>query len=201
MSFVEKNKRWLLPVIGAGVAGVVWMNLPDRSAQTPLPAPLPGVENAPAAPVLEERYPAGAGRGTDPQLKALDAPPPAVYEPAPLLLAGRQALAAELRSPARPPLLHPDQWRALCALPEPVSATSDAQPLPPLNFIISSRAGNEAWMGGIGYRRGAVVRDGFVLSSINADGVLLSGPSGMVAIPLKSSAPPPEPRKGTTVQP
>jgi hypothetical protein len=56
-------------------------------------------------------------------------------------------------------------------------------------------------MGGVGYRQGAVVRDGYVLTRISADGVVLSGPSGPLAILLKSSALPPEPQKGKTGQP
>jgi hypothetical protein len=76
-----------------------------------------------------------------------------------------------------------------------------ARPLPPLNFIISSGTTREAWMGGVGYRPGSVVREGYVLTRITTSGVVLSGPSGPLPIPLKSSAAPPEPQKGKAVQP
>jgi hypothetical protein len=208
MSFVERNQRWLLPAIGLGVAGVIWMNLPNRSAPAaenpslpPMPAPLdngPDPASAPGAPAR----PGVAALEASPELKALEAPPAAAYDPAPLVLAGRQALTTALRSPTGPPLLHPGQWPALSALPSPKSAQEVvAKPLPPLNFIISSGTTQEAWMGGVGYRPGSVVRDGYVLTRITATGVVLSGPSGPLQIPLKSSAAPPEPQKGKAVQP
>jgi hypothetical protein len=211
MSFVERNQRWLLPAIGLGVAGVIWMNLPNRSApasENPPPAPMPapldnetGTRSSPSAPPR----PGVAALEPSPELKALEAPPAGTYDPAPLILAGRQALTPALRSPTAPPLLHPDQWRALSALPSPKSGNPAqavvARPIPPLNFIISSGTTKEAWMGGVGYRPGSVVRDGYVLTRITASGVVLSGPSGPLQIPLKSSAAPPEPQKGKAVQP
>ena len=110
-----------------------------------------------------------------------------------------------LRGPTGPPLLHPEQWRALSALPSPKSGNPAqavvARPLPPLNFIISSGTTKEAWMGGVGYRPGSVVREGYVLTRITTSGVVLSGPSGPLQIPLKSHAAPPEPQKGKAVQP
>lgn len=209
MSFVERNQRWLLPVIGAGVAGVIWMNLPARSAppaETLPPAPIAApLDDAPQPALRAPDRPRVAGLETSPELQALEAPPAATYDPAPLLLAGRQALAPALLSPSPPPRLHPGQWRALCALPGPKSGLpapeAAASPLPPLDFIISSGTGKEAWMGGVGYRPGSRVRGGYVLTRITATGVVLSGPSGPLQIPLKSNAAPPEPQKGKAVQP
>jgi hypothetical protein len=210
MSFAEKNKRWLLPVIGVGVAGVIWMNLSDRPAPpagAPASAPLaaPRETDTDPAPVRAVRPLGVAPAEPDPELKALEAPPAAVYDPAPLILAGRKALTPDQRGPARPPRLHSGQWAALCPLPgvQPGSPAAQVKPqaLPPLDFIFASGSGREAWMGGVGYRPGAVVRDGYVLSRITRTGVVLSGPSGPVAIPLKASAAPPETQKGSSAQP
>jgi hypothetical protein len=81
------------------------------------------------------------------------------------------------------------------------AARPTPQPLPPLNFIFTSSSGREAWMGGVGYRPGAVVREGYVLSRVNRTGVVLSGPSGPVEIPLKAGSVPTEPEKGKPSQP
>jgi hypothetical protein len=154
---------------------------------------------APDGPEQPERGPAEP----DPELGALKAPPRPAFDPAPLILAGRQALTPALLGPAQPPRLHPDQWGALCALPKPAApaAEAKAEALPPLNFILSSGTSQEAWMGGVGYRRGAVVRDGFILTRITATGIVLSGPSGPVPIPLKADSAPAASPKGKAVQP
>jgi len=209
MSFVERNKRWLLPAIGVGVAGVVWMNLPNRSAPAPgtpasAPAPEPRASAMAVEPPERPDRP-GEAVDSDPVIQALEAPPAAAYDPAPLILAGRKALSPDLRSPARPPHLHPEQWQGLSALANPKPAIPDgqpaAQPLPPLDFLISSRGVREAWMGGAGYRPGSVVRDGYTLKRITATGVVLSGPSGDLEVPLKASAMPPASVKGKAAQP
>ncbi len=212
MSFVERNKRWLLPLIGAGVGGVIWMNLPERTAPpTGAAAPAPSTMPTPRAPetgsaatVRETRPLSVAPTEPDPAIKALEAPP-AAYDPAPLLLAGRLALTPAQRGPALPPRLHPERWASLCPLPGATSVSPAVrptpQPLPPLNFIFTSSSGREAWMGGVGYRPGAVVREGYVLSRVNRTGVVLSGPSGPVEIPLKAGSVPTEPEKGKPSQP
>ena len=211
MSFVERNQRWLLPAVGLGVAGVIWMNLPNRSApasENPPPAPMTSPldnEPAPASSPSALGRPGVAALEPGPELKALEAPPAATYDPAPLILAGRQALSPAFRSPTGPPQLHPEQWRGLSALPS-LKAANPAQPvigrpLPPLNFIISTGTTKEAWMGGVGYRPGSVVREGYVLTRITASGVVLSGPSGPLQIPLKSSVAPPEVQQGKVAQP
>ena len=46
MSFVEKNKAWLLPILGVGVASVIFMNYRNFKPSTPNP----GVQGEPAAP-------------------------------------------------------------------------------------------------------------------------------------------------------
>ncbi|MDR3672449.1 MAG: hypothetical protein P4L36_16490, partial [Holophaga sp.] len=81
MSFVEQNKRWLVPVLGAAVAGVVWMNLPGRPAP-PRPKAEPEDRAVPAG-----RDAPDAGFAADRQ--ALEAPPPSANVATALLQTGR----------------------------------------------------------------------------------------------------------------
>jgi hypothetical protein len=185
MSFAERHKRWLLPVLAAAAAGAVWMNLPDPAPRAPEPAPaaLPGAEPPPA------QAPAGRSFGAD--LQALAAPPPSANDPAPLLEAGRQAIAAPLRHPPAPPRLHPARWAHLAPFPAAgtppgASAPPAAAPAAPprLDFIIDTGARREAWVQGRGYATGSELAGGYRLRRIDPDGVVVSGPRGEQRIPL-----------------
>jgi hypothetical protein len=173
-----------------GVAGVFWLNLPASSA----PASL---EPAPAVLAPEPFEPPPAPQPIPPEgaFKYLETPPPEGNEPAGFLLEGRRVLAAELRGPARPPALHPDQWQRLPAVPGPPPtglrvAVAPPQAPPPLDFLIETSAGREAWIKGVGYRPGATLEGGYRLNRITATGVVLGGPSGEVERPLRAGGKP-----------
>jgi len=195
MSFAERHKRWLLPLLGAGVAAVVWMNFtPKAVALQPRPGPLeaPPIRQAPAPPPdpIGTLDPGPSAEGNA-DLQALGPPPPASVDPGPLLLAGRQAVPEAYRRPTPPPRLHPDQWQNLLAFPGAVPAPevaarvlADPPPAPDFIFMMGSR--REAWMEGRGYREGAKLRGGYLLQRIAADGIVVSGPAGSVTLPLKS---------------
>lgn len=217
MAFVEQNKRWLLPLLGLAVAGVLWLNLtgqpkPAVPATTPgAPPPQPSGTDG----VAEEQGVAQAGPGPVPanELKALEAPAPVANDSAPLLVAGRLAVAPELRQPPRPPLLHPDQWRTLPqsviprpAAPAPARATV-ALALPPRpEFLFENAAGRMAWLKGRGYQPGDLLEGGYTLRRISATGIIVSGPDGDHELLLNSAratppAAPGRPRRGDEVHP
>jgi hypothetical protein len=195
VSFAERNKRWLLPTLAVAVAGVVWSNLPDQPApalERQLPEAGEAVLADPAEPEAFAAKPA-PGAAVEAELKALEAPPPAANATGPLLQAGRRALGGALRQDQA--VLHPAQWQDLYQPPLPRTrqpAPPAAGPPPPLDFIIQTDTRKEAWMNGHGFQQGAAVGDGYVLKRISADGVVLAGPSGDVAVSLRSRAPAPE---------
>jgi hypothetical protein len=198
VSFAERNKRWLLPTLAVAVAGVVWSNLPLRPAPEPEP-PVPSADGAVlaggAAPAAAAAPPGAGANGSagEAGLKALEATPPEANATGPLLLAGRRALAGALRQEFA--VLHPEQWRNLYQPPLPRTAQPPkpaAGPPPPLDFIIQTDTRREAWMNGHGFQQGAALGDGYVLKRITADGVVLAGPAGDVAVPLRARAQAPE---------
>lgn len=173
MSFVERNKRWLLPVLGVPLAGVVWLNLPGGPPQA---APA----QAPAAP--QEPVP-----HADPAYAEDN-------ETLPLLLAGRQPLSGDLMDARRSPALHPDQWTGLYQ-PRP-NRDVPARPvpagkLPRVDFLLETPTRLEAWIGGRAYREGDRLEGGQVLKRITPTGVVVSGPNGEVRIPLMKNGSPP----------
>jgi hypothetical protein len=201
VSFAERNKRWLLPTLAVAVAGVVWSNLPDPPAPAREPQAPAAAEGAPADDTEPEAFAAkpASGAGAEAELKALEAPPAEANETAPLLLEGRRALSGALRQ--QQAVLHPEQWRDLYQPPLPRNAQSPkvaAGPPPPLDFIIQTDTRREAWMNGHGFQQGAALGDGYVVKRITADGIVLAGPAGDVAVPLRAQAPGagPAPRRG-----
>jgi len=189
--FIERNKRWLLPLLGAGVAGVLWLNLAagsDPATPAPVAGAAPEPEQAEARPAPGEAPPAS-------DFKYLETPPPEGNEPAPFLQEGRRVLGADLRGPARPPALHPDQWSKLPAVPAPEPtgprvAAAAPQPPPAVDFLIESGARREAWIKGVGYAAGATLEGGYRLKRITATGVVLAGPGGEVERPLRAGGRP-----------
>jgi hypothetical protein len=188
VSFVERNRRWLLPLLGAGVAGVLWMNLPVRTAAA---AEHAAPAAAPEAPPQDDAQPQPppVALSLEQDFKFLETPEPS--DPVGLLAAGRQVLGAALREPRRAEL-HPDQWGRLPGIPPPSRAPGPGpraalQPPPPVDFLIETSAGPEAWIKGVGYRPGATLEGGYKLKRITGTGVVLAGPRGEEDRPLRSA--------------
>lgn len=79
MSFVEKNKAWLLPLLAVGVLGVVYLNIRTMTAPPTPPVP-PSTESEPNPSPLAE----GPGADPAPVEPGADAPPPVMADsPAP----------------------------------------------------------------------------------------------------------------------
>ena len=117
MTFVERNKRWLLPTPGRGGGRASsGCNFPARS-------PRPRRTPRGRSPAPDDRGPGRGRRAGLPRLdqdfKALETRRPAPTTPPPCWQAGRRTLAAGRRSPPRPPELHPGLWSRLPRLPAP----------------------------------------------------------------------------------
>lgn len=187
MSFAERHKRWLLPTLGAALAGVVWLNLPARDPDLAREAQPPASAPVTSAPVSR---PAGPGADGDEQEDPVPGKVPDLAPPAgvdndnlPLLLAGRQPITA-LRAAPRPPVLHPERWKDLCQPPAAPAQPSSARPPRALDFILVAGPRREAWLDGRAYREGDTLEGGYVLRRITPMGVLLSGPAGEATLPL-----------------
>jgi hypothetical protein len=180
---VERNRRWILPLLGAAVLGVVFINVPSRAGEV----------EPPAAPAMAEAEAEAANPEAAPSLardfRFLETPGPA--EAGLLLQRGHGFLGAALRD-SRRPALHPGLWGRLPGIPVapeprvPGVARAAAQPPPPLDFLIETGAGREAWIKGVGYRPGATLQGGYRLKEITDTGVVLGGPAGEVVRPLRS---------------
>lgn len=192
MSFIEANRRWLLPLLAGLVLLVPGRQLlrarlaPARQAGPSQAAPT----TAPASPAFRDRpMPVGQTGGKPP----LGMPAKALNEVASLLLAARQPLNREQRSLPAPPSLHPQRWRRLPDLvrhqPALASAAGTAAVPPEPDFLIDVGNGGEAWVAGKGYRLGEVLGNGYVLRRITSRGIVVSGPGGTVACPLKPAGP------------
>lgn len=203
MSFAERHKRWLLPLLGLALAGVVWLNLRAGAADA-----LPASEAAPPAGEPEERQetPSPEPGRPDPgeaDLRALEAPSAEDNDVLPLLLAGRQPLTGDLRAGTRRPELHPGLWAGLAQPPAQPAPAPEAAPAPAalpraIDFLLESGDRQEAWVGGRGYRPGDVLPGGYVLRRLTPGGAVLAGPGGERLLPLNSnpSAPAPGPAPG-----
>lgn len=172
MSFLERNRRWLLPTLGAAAAGVLWAWSPWRPPERP--APEPARTDPPRIPPVES------------DLTALATLPAWANDTAPLLLAGRHALTEELRNPPPPPVPRPLP-RPAPTLPKARAMAAGAVPPPPLDFILETAAGREAWVKGRGYRPGEVLEGGYILRHINPASMVVSGPLGDAERPLKAA--------------
>lgn len=190
MSFIEANRRWLLPLL----AGLVLL-VPGRQILRAFRAPArqaapaqaaPATAPTPASPTARDR-PMRAGQ-TDGK-PDLGMPPKALNEVAGLLLAARQPLNREQRTLPAPPALHPRCWRRLPDLarhqPALASPAGTAPAPPEPDFLIDVGNGGEAWVEGKGYRPGEALGNGYVLRRITSRGIVVSGPDGTVACPLK----------------
>jgi hypothetical protein len=200
MSFAEQNKRWLLPVLGLALAGVVWINLsartPASSGDAAGPAGNPPDEAPPDRPPATE-----AG-----DLRALQAPSVEDNDTVPLLLAGRQPLDEALRTGPRRPALHPEAWAGLAEAPAPPAPppAPGASPAPAtsprsLDFTLESGNRQEVWVGGRAYRPGDSLPGGYRLRGLAPGGAMVAGPGGDRLLPL--NPPPAAPAPATAGDP
>ena len=182
MSFVEKHKAWLLPLLGLGVGAVGYLNF--RSS-APTPAPASPVEPAPL--IRTSAVPAQVAPGPgdvwgDLQAMAKPQGPPA--REAKLRERCRQDLGPLLQAPARPELLRPGRVREAeaehaAAVAAPPPKVVEPPPVPTVDFVMSGPAGARAWIQGRPYRIGEAIGPGpYAVAAIERNQVTLVGPGG-----------------------
>ena len=200
MSFVEKNKMWLLPLLGVGIGAVAYLNYrsfaPKPAAEPAAPVAAP----APAAPPPPAPVAVQSNGGVWDDLQGLAQPPANLLEEATLRVTCRGNLGSLLQAPA--PLLLPRPGRVREAEPDAVNAppavakVASPPPVPPeVAFIFTGPAGDTAWVHGHPYRAGETVAGGpFRVAAIERTRVGLAGPDGKIIFqtmhPLLPSAGP-----------
>jgi hypothetical protein len=192
LSFVEKNKAWLLPLLGLGVGIVGFLNYRSFTAapappEAAVPGPATAAVPAPVAPAPAPPSPAPAAAGSDvwSDLEALAAPPAALTQEGPLKDRCRENLGKFLDAPAAFTLPLPG-WVREAEREQPATAAAvpakpvGPPPVPPqVEFIFSGGSGATAWVKGHPYRVGEMIRPGpFSVASIERARVGLLGPDG-----------------------
>lgn len=198
MSFVERNKTWILPALAVGAAAVVYLNvttLSDTAPPKPLPSPtLAGAEVPP--PAITQAPMPGADAHVWDDLLPLAVVPAGLESREAFERRSLSALgAAELNSALPPePVLRPATEPGR---PMPVARTGGATPgtpAPSPDFLIQGPTGSKAWFDGRGYRPGQALQDQpFQIQSIELDPdprVRLKGSDGLSTRSTRRTAPP-----------
>lgn len=186
MSFIEKHKAWVLPLLGAGLLGVGYMNY--RTFQTEAPAEEGAAEPVPEAmPPEESTVPSEPSEGNAPadvwgDLQPFAVLPEELAQDDRLKDRARVALPSQLTFDV--PLLLSKPSGAPLALgpvsPSAPAATSLAATTPPdLEFVVRGPAGSFAWFDGKAHRVGDPVGEsGYTVLQIGTTHVVLRGPAG-----------------------
>ena len=217
MSFVERNKIWLLPLLGVGVLGVLWMNFktfkpkpvaPSPPSQPAAPStsgsanptpPAPPPAAMPPAPLPPVPTPGAAGADLWSDLRALETPPPELTRTDELLKEGEKPLNLSRLGQPNAPALDPQEWQSL---PEPVFpqartgvlAAKTPTALPKLDFVVESASGaQEAWFHGRPYREGQTPDGVHKIKQIRRWSVVLTGPSGEIRLSTELGRPKAQP--------
>lgn len=194
MSFIEKNKAWLLPLLGLGVLGVGYMNFrtiqEDKGAVAEPASPV--AESPEPGPSVAETVPAGQAT-TGPEgdlwadLQGFAVVPETLSDGNRLKDRARVALQLEQGNDARLVLEKP-AWSGLSTgVPKSRAASPEAsaefgQP-PELEFLIHGSQGSLAWFAGRAYRAGEHLEQGdYTVRRIGPAFVELSSPEGKVVV-------------------
>lgn len=207
MSFIERNKAWVLPLLGVAAVGVIYMNVkmlgPSAKAAVPPAAGTPGPTPPPVAPPPPAPPPqsAPAKPGTPDlwsDLRALEEPWAGLNQTEAILARGGPAMTADILHPPIKTLSSPNSLR----VPEPrtivVSGPSagpsvPVAPPPEVDFLIRNVMGSSAWMEGSGFKVGQLLPGGWRVRRITPDMVEVEGPGGLVrrwTNPLKARTSP-----------
>ena len=201
MSFVEKHKAWLLPLLGLAAAGVVYMNIrtfqgsaAPAVAEGQPPAETP--ESPEPVPPPEAVHSAEEGGDGDlwGDLRGLAEVPSALKDEGALRARARTGVS-DLMKPLDPPSVpRPAAVREPKA-PTPPGPAAEAAPgePPPLDFLVQDGQGGRAWFEGAPFRKGqALPGTRLVVGPISGSKVTLKGPSGPRVLstnPLHAPAP------------
>ncbi len=173
MSYIENNKAWILPLLGVGTAGVIWMNVrtfnppPSTAQETLPPAGAPAASPAAAAPptVTPPLPPVPDGNQS-----LWDDLRPVAFVPAALEASAtfeQNALsslpsgafsAPGLASVVRPVGPEPRQNAPRASLPGTGTPAAALAVAPPPDFLIDGPGGAQAWFEGQGYHTGQALK-------------------------------------------
>jgi hypothetical protein len=186
MSFVEKNKTWILPVLGLGAGAVVWFNIRTFNPPAPSGQTAPSTMAAAPAPPPAPEAPPAAGAGA----ALWDDLSPVTFVPAELGVRAtleQQALTrlgpGAFADPAAPLVTRPGAAESP-RNPQQSSHFKGGAPAfaPPPDFLIEGPGGTQAWFDGHGYRTGQPLRGHpFTVQGIQiqpSPGVTLHGATG-----------------------
>jgi hypothetical protein len=203
VSFIEKNKAWILPLLGVAAAGVVYLNIRTLSAPPAPPAPAPTPEaGAPAPPSAPAPAPEGTSSGDLwEDLRKFAVPPASLADENSFRDQARRSIPGALRAPSEPLALSaPVGVREPLAAPEPGPKAgpgpgTPSNPPPGLDFLIQGPNGSRAWLEGRPYRSGeSVPGQPLKVGTIGFASVELKGPKGKTILstnPLHPSGPRP----------
>ena len=189
MSFIEKHKAWLLPLLGLGVLGVGYMNFRTFQGETPAAesaAPEPALAaGAPPAPEVPAEEPAPASGDLWADLKPLAVLPGSLADEDGLRKRARLPLDPELGEAGAAAVAKPT-WASLSSPSVQPAAHREAVaeapvPAPEVEFLLHGPQGSSAWFDGRGYRPGERLQgSAYSVSRIGRDFVELSGPGGKI---------------------
>ena len=202
MSFVERNKTWILPALAVGAMAVVWMNMrtfSETAPPAPVPPPREGSASAATPPITAPAAPPPTPGASDSNLwddllplavipVDLSSQEPFERRALTALTVGdladtvpREAVGRPFSEPGRPQVL-PSQAGAIPAVPAP-------QP----DFLITGPAGSRAWFEGRSYGKGQTLHgQPYLVQSIQLDPaplVRLKGSSGLAIRSTRSDQP------------
>jgi len=163
MSFIENNKTWILPLLGLGAAGVIWMNV--RAFNPPPPAaqePLPSVESTPSPlAVADAPSTSGINESLWDDLRPVAFVPTSLEAHATFEQKALHSLPPEAFStPGAPSVARPSgsepsrSSRTMPGSPGPGTPGTAPQVAPSPDFLIDGPGGPQAWFDGRGYRIG-----------------------------------------------
>jgi hypothetical protein len=201
MSFVEKNKVWLLPLLAAGVLAVGWFNYQSfkpGGATPPPPAPadptaMVAPNPAPSAPVAPEPavQASGVGDATSglwDDLKPLATVPPGLTDLGPLESLARGVLSdSVLKETAGDPtrLRAPRLWQPEAPPRAGRGEGGEGEPAPAPDIVVHLPEGGRAWFDGSGYREQEDLRGSrWRVRRILPRAVELQGPGGVTLKPV-----------------
>ncbi|MBI3130566.1 MAG: hypothetical protein HYZ13_04345 [Acidobacteria bacterium] len=188
MSFVERNKLWLLPTLVVGVAAVAWFNYQSFSgpkSAEPSPAPIAG-QSSEVAPPDSNPAPAPAQEAPTEASGVWDDLKPLAFVPGDLNrldaldTQARASLpgAALRESPSDLIRLGgPKMWEAPSKAHPSGEGSPDPAPLP--DILIQLPEGSRVWFDGVGYReKQELGRAPWKVRKIHPKAVELQGPGG-----------------------
>lgn len=208
MSFAERNKTWLLPVLVVGVAAVLWFDLrdsapPPAAIAPPDAATAPPPTGSPVSVAAPTPTPDGQAPPAATTLPSLDAEAWSDLRPlntVPGVLNQSQQLTEQATRPLSQEQLSPPVQVTIGggALLTPSTLTLDANsgsgnsaPPPVLDFISRTPEGYRAWYDGVGFKVGQLILGTpYRIREIRPPKVVLDGPGGRVDQATFTLAPP-----------